>query len=261
MGDLTPEAVRRHMTNRRLGRVILVVESAGSTMDLLAELALGGAAEGTVVLADHQGAGRGRLGRSWSAPAGTAVLMSVLFRPLLPPERLAQVPMALALGVVDGLAACVRPPIEVGLKWPNDVVWRDLKLAGLLTELDWAPDGSPVLRVGLGLNVSQAPDALPPGAVSLAMLVDRPPPRSALVAALLDAAATHYEQLLAGVDLTPVWAARLVTLGREVTVQTGSGSLPGRAVGVTAEGWLRLVDEAGHEHQLQAGDVSLTQRF
>lgn len=260
MTELSAAAIRRHLTNRRLGRDILVVQSAGSTMDLLGELASGGAAEGTVVLADRQAAGRGRLGRTWSAPPGTAVLMSVLFRPPLDPGRLAQVPMAMALGVVDGLAATLRPAPDLGLKWPNDVVWQDRKLAGLLAEVDWAPDGSAELRLGVGLNVTQSPDALPEGAVSLALLVDRPPPRALLVAAILDAAASHYEALLAGAELGPRWAARLVTLGRDVTAQTPGGSLQGRALGVTAEGWLRLVDEAGQEHLLQAGDVTLASR-
>jgi BirA family biotin operon repressor/biotin-[acetyl-CoA-carboxylase] ligase len=113
------------------------------------------------------------------------------------------------------------------------------------------------VRVGVGLNVSQAPDALPPGAVSLAMLVDRPPPRAQLAAAILDAGAAHYEAVLEGVDLMPLWAKRLVTLGRDVVAQTPGGPLSGRAVGVTAEGWLRLVDGSGREHVLQAGDVSL----
>ena len=226
-------------------------------MDRLAERAAAGALHGTVVIADHQTAGRGRFRREWLAPRGTALLMSVLFRPELPHARLAQVPMALALGALDGLADCVRPAVALGLKWPNDLVWRDLKLAGLLAETDWAVDGAPAVCVGLGLNVAQAPDALPPGATSLAMLVDRVPPRTTLAAAILNATEAHYTFLQDGGDLVPRWAEHLVTVGQAVTAWQGDEPVNGRAVGVSPAGGLIVRRDDGVEVVLLAGDVTL----
>ena len=172
-------------------------------MDALAALAEAGAAEGTVLLADEQTAGRGRHGRTWHTPPGVALALSVLFRPELPPERLPQVPMAVALAALDVLGPRVPEPAALGLKWPNDVVVSSTgasaiaagsdgppqaKIAGLLSEVAWEarPDGgsatspggstatasrvSPRVIVGLGLNVRQPADALPAGATSVAAL-------------------------------------------------------------------------------------------
>jgi BirA family biotin operon repressor/biotin-[acetyl-CoA-carboxylase] ligase len=257
VGDLAPSDIRAALTTRWLGRHLEVHSSLASTMDRLADLAAAGAPEGTVVIADYQSAGRGRLERAWLAPPGLALLMSVLFRPGPPPSRVAQVPMALALGCLDGLAACLPGAVAIGLKWPNDVLWEDLKLAGLLAEATWLADGSAAVRVGLGLNVHQPPDALPAGAVSLARLGGQVPGRAALAAAILNASEHHYAQLLAGGDLVPAWSARLVTLGRAVTAWQGGEPVSGLATGVTADGGLVLRRPDGSERVVRAGDVTL----
>jgi BirA family biotin operon repressor/biotin-[acetyl-CoA-carboxylase] ligase len=256
--ELSAERIAARLTTRQLGRWLALRSSVGSTMDALAELAEAGAPDGTVLVADHQTAGRGRLGRAWLAPPGTAVLMSVLFRlPGSLATRAAQVPLAMALGVVEGLAACLPAGVPLALKWPNDVLWQDRKLAGLLAEAR-GPAGGPVaVVVGLGLNVGQAPDALPDGAVSLASVVDRVPGRSALVAAVLNAAEPRYEALLAGADLVPDWSARLATLGRRVTAQGPDGPVTGLATGVSGDGALVLALDAGGQVLLRAGDVTL----
>jgi BirA family transcriptional regulator, biotin operon repressor / biotin---[acetyl-CoA-carboxylase] ligase len=257
MTDLNPAAIQAGLATRRLGRRLEVWADVTSTMDRLAELAAAGAPDGTVVIADRQTAGRGRFQRPWLAPAGTALLMSVLFRPELPPARVAQVPMALALGLLDGLAACAGCALPIGLKWPNDLVWRDLKLAGLLAEAMWGADGVAEVRVGLGLNVHQAPDALPPGAASLAMVLDRVPGRAPLATAILNATEGHYAQLLATGDLVPAWAARLVTLGQLVTAWSAEEPVHGLATGVTADGGLVIQRAEGSEVVVHAGDVTL----
>ncbi len=257
MSDLTAEAIRARLQARRLGRRLVVLDQVGSTLDVLAELAAAGAPEGTVVIADHQTAGRGRFDRSWLAPPGTALLLSLLCRPPLMPERVGQVSMAVALGALDGLAASLPADVPLGLKWPNDVLCRGLKLGGLLAEAAWTPAGRAEVRVGLGLNVGQAPDAVPPGAISLAMVVDRVPGRAALAAAILNAVDGHYGALLAGADLVERWAGHLTTVGQEVVAHTAQGTLKGHATGVTATGALVLRLADGSEQILHAADVSL----
>jgi BirA family biotin operon repressor/biotin-[acetyl-CoA-carboxylase] ligase len=131
------------------------LEETDSTNTRLLEEARAGAPEGRVLAADHQTAGRGRMGRRWEAPPGSALLVSVLVRPALPLGRAHLVTMAAGLAASDACEALagVRP----GLKWPNDLVVDDAKLAGLLAESVVEGDALRALVVGMGLNVTAAP--------------------------------------------------------------------------------------------------------
>ena len=161
-------------------------ETVGSTNTELMALARQGAAEGTVVLAGQQTAGRGRMGRSFQSPAGLGLWMSVLLRPTCPPERLPPV-TALTAAACAGAIREVRGA-EVGVKWPNDLVLDGRKLCGILTELESGGEGL-ALVIGIGLNVSQRREDFPPElretAGSLAMLTGREVPREALAGAIL----------------------------------------------------------------------------
>lgn len=236
-------------------------------MDRLAVLAEAGAPEGTVVFADRQSAGRGRLGRAWEAAPGQALMLSLLLRPppdLQDAERLAQLPMALALGALAALRRRLLVPAAATLKWPNDLLLGGRKVAGLLTELTWGAAG-PRVVLGLGLNVRQPVFANLPEATSLALelgAADDDPRlhRGDLAADLLRAAAAELARLTDGEPLTPRWAAELATLGRRVSVRRmdeGGPYLEGLAEGVAADGALLLRGDDGVLHPLRAGDVSL----
>lgn len=253
-----------------------------STLDDLAALADAGAPEGTVVVADTQSAGRGRLGRRWEAPPGAAVLLAVLVRPAghgLPRARFPEILMAAALGVSDVARRHVSPAVTVALKWPNDVLAGGAKVAGLLAEVrdrprDAAGGGAwPAVLVGVGLNVHQSRADLPPGGASLAQLpgvltcdagrdAHAAAPgtvggldRGDLAAAVLNAIDGHYADCLAGVPLVPCWSARLETIGRVVVVRQGDAVVRGRAVGVTGAGALEVETVAGERVVVTAGDV------
>lgn len=259
---------------RRIGAVVQAHERVGSTMDVAAAWAAAGAPDGAVVIADAQTAGRGRHGRSWLAPPGTAVTLSIVLRPTVPAARVPQAPMAVALGAVEAAAAFVGAGptgpsasddgvARLGLKWPNDLVAGDAKLAGMLAETIWGADGGPVVIVGLGLNVAQTAGELPPGATSLRRLRPdgaAPIDRAALTTALLTAADRHYADLLAGADLVPRWAARLTTIGRVVTVRdavAGAVVVEGVATAVTDDGALVVASAGGGAVTVRAGDVTL----
>ena len=239
-------------------------------MDRLARLADAGAPSGAMVIADQQTAGRGRLGRSWQAEPGQALMFSLLLRPppaLQSPERLAQLPMALALGALAALRLRLPDPSAAALKWPNDLLLAGRKAAGMLTELAWDEAGPRVI-VGLGLNLRQRAFPGLPDASSLALALqaaveDEDPRlhRGDLAADLLRAAAAELARLAGGEALTPRWAAELATLGRWVRVrrlEEDGGVLEGLAEGVAADGALLLRTEAGVLLQLRAGDVSLS---
>ena len=206
------------------------VDSIDSTNRALVEEARAGAPEGAVLVAGFQSAGRGRLGRTWVAPAGSALLVSVLLRPGLPPERLHVVTMAAG---VAARAACA--PAEVFVKWPNDLLGPDgRKLAGILAE---AAGGAVV--VGMGLNVarpSDVPDELGGRAVWLDELVagvDRD--------AVLGAWLTEYDHLLSDLASVPgAYRSACSTIGQAVRVEQPAGVLEGVAVDVDDDGHLVL---------------------
>ena len=273
MPNLSAQTVTAALTTRRLGRPTLFFPRIGSTNDVVHELAAAGAAEGLLVLADEQTASRGRLDRSWWAPPGASVLMSLLLRPALSARLAGQLPMCLGLAAVEGIedVTGLRP----ALKWPNDVVWDGRKLGGMLSELRADGERLDYAVLGLGLNVNLrfdepsgtdreatgasapiVPEALSTIAVSLRMAAGRPVDRVALVITILERCEAWYERLLSGESLHEAWAARLDTLGRQVVVTLAAGTLTGVAVGVTPEGALIVRRPDGTDETIWAGDVT-----
>ncbi len=248
-------------------------ESIDSTNRYLLDEARAGAPEGVVAVADHQTAGRGRLGRSWEAPAGANLLLSVLLRPDIGPGDRHLATTAVALAAVDAIGSLELPggPVGTGvsIKWPNDLVDpAGRKLAGVLAESDLAPDttaeGAPApVVVGIGINVNWPADEtdLPPElrgmAVSLRQLVGAPVDREALLGALLSCLGSRVDDLgseagrgrLAG-DLL----AACSTVGTRVRVDLPDGSFEGTAAGISPEGHL-LVATGGATRTVVAGDV------
>lgn len=255
--DLAPETIRAASGDCRLLRHLVVCSTVGSTMDLAARLAMGGAPEGTTVIADHQTAGRGRLGRSWHAPAGGGILMSVLFRPPAEPRMLVQLPMAIGIAAVSALRAHLPSEVEVKLKWPNDVLLNGAKLGGLLSEATWVGSSLVALVVGLGLNVGAGQSELPPGATSLAALGLMVPQRAELVAGLLVQASSLYERLLGGESLIPLWRKQLATIGQLVKARTPTGIVSGEALDVGEDGALVVRSPDGTIQALYASEVTL----
>ncbi|HEX4752646.1 MAG TPA: biotin--[acetyl-CoA-carboxylase] ligase [Solirubrobacterales bacterium] len=227
----------------------------GSTNTVARELATAGAPHGTVVTAAEQTAGRGRQGRTWTAPPGSALLYSAILRPLEP--RHSVLPLAVPLAVCE-TAERLRPGIDCKVKWPNDIHLEGRKLAGILIETR-PQDGWAVLGIGLNLTIARAefPPDLRDRATSLSP--ESPHPTSAAAATLGDAASALSEALNRWVDadadrVLPEWRKRDALLGRAVTWENGTGV----ADGIDERGYLlvRLAD--GDRVALGAGDVHLT---
>lgn len=228
-----------------------------STNTALVEEARRGAPEGLVLVADHQTGGRGRLGRTWSAAPGAALLVSVLLRPPLPIDEVPVVLMAAGLAACDGVeaAAGFRP----GLKWPNDLVVEDRKLAGLLTEATGGADPGMVLGLGINVAATAYPAELAGDATSCEEVASRPVDRAELLVAFLTALDSRYSTVLVrgGREATlEAYRADSATLGRRVRVELTSGPpLEGEASRVAEDGQLVVIDEAGAEHLVHVGDV------
>lgn len=231
-----------------------VVEATPSTNALVAERARAGEEAGLVVVAEHQTAGRGRLDRSWETPARSALTFSVLLRPDVPAQDWPWLPLLTGYAVQAALAD--RLP-GIGLKWPNDVLVEERKIAGILVERVDTPQG-PAAVVGCGINVSHTLDELP---VALATSVQlevggEAPDRTGLLGQVLGS--LHALQGLMG-DTTALRAAYAdvcTTLGREVDVHLPSQPVPVRGVAreIGPQGTL-VVDGPDGSLDVGAGDV------
>ena len=229
-------------------------------MDEARAAAAGGAAEGLVVLAEEQSAGRGRYGRRWLSAPGRDVLMSVLLRP---DERIAgELLMMAALAgsrTVDTLTS-----VHSTIKWPNDVRVEGRKVCGVLAESESGPDGI-IAVVGIGLNVnsdeSEWPADVAPWATSLRLIAGREIPREEAVRVLLGELDAMYSRLRRGGSVRDEWAMRLDTIGSEVEVtwhsEAGGHRVRGRAEGVDAGGRLLVRDATGRMRPVAAGEVTL----
>jgi BirA family biotin operon repressor/biotin-[acetyl-CoA-carboxylase] ligase len=220
----------------------------GSTNDDAAALARDGAPEGTVVVADLQRAGRGRLGRSWVAAAGVAVHASWIVRPSVAAEGWPLYSLATAVAAAEAIAAGAG--VSVRLKWPNDLMAGGRKLGGILAEV--VPGGA--LVVGLGVNVGQASfeGDLDGVATSLAMERSKPVERAALLASILERFAPHAADPATAL---PGYRDLCSTLGREVLIErAGAEDLLGLAVEVGERGEL-VLDGPGGRVVVAAGDV------
>jgi BirA family transcriptional regulator, biotin operon repressor / biotin---[acetyl-CoA-carboxylase] ligase len=244
------EAALRDELRGTLWRRLDVVEQTGSTnADLLARAASGSDIAGAVLIAEHQTAGRGRQGRTWSATPRAQISMSVGVSVVdVPVTSWGWLSLATGVAVVDAVAATMD--VRAGLKWPNDVLVRGGKLAGILAEV-----ARPVIVVGLGLNVTDAPDGVE-GATSLRDLGVAAPDRGRLVCGLLrelDARISQWRR--ADPALAADYRARSLTIGSRVRAHLpGDKQLVGTATGIDDQGRLCLAAD-GRTVVVSAGDV------
>ena len=245
-----------------VGSEILHFAELDSTNTYLKREALCGAADGTVVIADFQTAGRGRMERRFQSPAGKGIYLSALLRPEVPAERLPCVTALTGVAVCDAVErVCgVRP----GLKWPNDPVLGNRKVCGILTEMVVDAQGRPNVILGIGVNVSQTAEDFTPEvaeiATSLLMETGKPVSRAALIAALVKEVDSLYAALTHG-DLTAYLRAYrrdCVNLGKTVQLIASDGSRE-TAIAADVDEFFGLVVRTGDgaEKTVRSGEVSV----
>jgi BirA family biotin operon repressor/biotin-[acetyl-CoA-carboxylase] ligase len=212
-----------------------------STQSIAFALADAGAADGTTVVADYQNEGRGRRGRAWFAPAGTALLASIVVRPRVEPRDLPLYSFAAALATADAIAALAG--VAPRLKWPNDVLVEDRKVSGILLESRVTPPrGEAVVAIGIGLNLRQTefPEELRAGATSLLIATGRTIATEAALDAVTGALATWRARLERDgfAPLRARWLEVADTIGRRVEVD----GVAGVAVDLASDGALVIAD-------------------
>ncbi len=237
-----------------IGREIIRLDSVGSTMDEVASLAANGTAEGLVVVAEEQTAGRGRGGRTWTAPRGSSLLMSVLLRPAVPAERLASLSLVAGVAVAEALEQFGVSP---KLKWPNDLWLDGRKVAGVLVNSRVGPDGIAVV-LGIGINVNVEPADLPPGATSLSAVVGKLLSRDELLRTVLTQLNSAYYAFAktAGRPDLSGWTRRAALVGERVRVADGPAQYSGEMLGIDDDGALLVRDATGEIVKIIAGDLT-----
>jgi BirA family biotin operon repressor/biotin-[acetyl-CoA-carboxylase] ligase len=233
------------------------VASTGSTNADLAALAAEGEPEGYVLVADQQTAGRGRLGRSWESPPGSSLSVSFLLRPVtVPSSSWPWLPLLVGVAAADAVDAAVADAVhaasglDVGLKWPNDVLRDGAKLAGILVERTETSDG-PAAVAGIGMNITAAPE----GAASLA---DVGVSRDDVLDSLMSRLAERYRAWRgnpSAPELATAYRARCDTIGREIQAHLPGGeTLTGRAIEIDDAGRL-VIETEGRTRAIGAGEV------
>ena len=244
---------------RRIGRALLLRAESRSTNDDAWDAVASGAADGTVVIADHQTRGRGREGRVWHDVPGRGLALSIVLYPGCDRGAFVTAPLVAGLALAQALDTL---GVDAELKWPNDLLLGGRKLAGLLCESRRRADGTTAFVIGTGVNVTQGEGDFPPElraqATSLA-LAGHDLDREHLAAAFLNALEPRWDEHRAGDGRAALdaWRARARFWGGPVSVRTPSGIVAGTAIALADDGALIVRDATGADVRVLAGDVTL----
>jgi len=257
---LFPGEIKTSLETKILGREIHHFHSVDSTNRVAKELAEEGAPEGTVVIAEVQTHGRGRMDREWLSPAG-GIWMSAVLKPDLPPYRVQGITLVAAVAIVEAIKEVTG--LDPMIKWPNDIYLEGKKICGILTEMKGEADRVHYIVIGIGVNVNNTFAGLKEeglNAASLSMFVNMRVDRKKLVRSILFFLEEHYADYCSkGIaSVLEAWRENNCTLGNHVVVKMGEREFAGIAEEITPEGGLLLRDETGGTRVFYSGEVTIT---
>jgi len=257
---LAPPVIEAGLRTAFMGRKIVFYKQIDSTNRVAKELAGSGACEGTVVLADEQTAGKGRLGRTWIAPPGSNILCSLILYPDIAPDRVFKLTMLASVAVVRTLQNICGLPAKI--KWPNDVYVSGRKICGILTEFMADHSSIAYVVIGSGMNVNFDPCSHPDimeTATSVQAACGRPMPRVRIVRGLFHELEALYQELRRdnARALKQEWEQHSLVLGQWVDIISEHERVSGVVRGLSEEGHLMLADATGAVHEVICGDLSL----
>lgn len=258
---LIPQEISAGLTAQRIGRQLFCYREVDSTNRLAYQLAEEGALEGTTVVADSQSHGKGRLGRTWVSPPGVNLYCSIILRPPIQPTAASQLTFLSVVALARTIEQVTT--LQPRIKWPNDVLVAERKVAGLLNELSAETDRVNFLILGIGVNLNMRPDEFPPDlrqpATSLAIETGCPILRSAFARTLLEELDKLYGTFLDD-GYEPIreeWLRRSAMEGQTVLVTNPGYELTGVVKGIDEYGALLVQKDDGEYEQILAGDVQL----
>ncbi len=250
--------IQSGLNTKIIGKKIIVLDTVTSTMDEAFRLGMENCPEGTLVVAEAQSKGRGRLGRVWNSPKARGLYFSFVLRPSLPLNQVAQLTLMSAVALAEAIEDVSG--LQPSIKWPNDILLGSRKLAGILTELRAESDQVKFVVVGIGLNVNASVHQLVPGASSLKVAAGRSFDRAQVLQAILRSLEKGYLKLLhhefAGI--MEEWKKRSATLNKRVRVTDSAGITEGQAIDLDEDGALLIRKDNGLVVKKSAGDVFLT---
>lgn len=260
---LTAQELKSRLHTRWMGQNCIHLECVDSTNTEAKRLAAQDAPEGTLVLAEEQTGGKGRLGRNWSAARGENVMMTLLLRPKIRPDHAPRLTLLMAMAAVRSIRK--ETGLEAGIKWPNDVVVHGKKLCGILTEMDTEIHSINYVVIGIGINVNQEnfPEEIRERAGSLCLELGKKISRAGLAAGVLEELERLYETFLETEDLSTLYEeynALCINFGREVLVTMPLKGLElcrGIAEGINEKGELAVRKEDGSVEYVSSGEVSV----
>jgi len=249
--------VQAGLGTKIMAKKIHLFDAVSSTMDEAFRLGNENCPEGTVVCAEFQTKGRGRLGRVWASPKGKGLYFSIVLRPNLALAHLPQMTLMSAVALAEAIEEVSG--VEPSIKWPNDILLNNQKLAGILTELRAESDQVRFVVLGIGLNINSSANQLVPAATSLKIAANRPFNRCEVFQAILRSLEKGYLRLLdhdfAGIRKE--WKKRSATLQKKVRITDSSGTIEGIAVDLDQDGALLIRQDSGAIVRKSAGDVIL----
>lgn len=256
---IVPDNILYGLNTSLIGRNIHFEETVDSTQNIAQMLALEGAAEGTLVVAEEQLGGRGRLERKWQSPKYKGIWMSLILKPSIPIMKTPQLTLLTAVAVVQGIQEATG--VQANIKWPNDLLVNGKKLTGILTEMQADSDRIHSLIIGIGINVNQQledfPEELQESATSIYLETNKSWDRAKIIQEIMKQIEKLYLLYLEKgfYPIKLLWESYSISLGNKVTANTLNGSIFGLAKGITDDGVLLLEDEEGVVHSIYSADI------
>ena len=259
--SLDPKTITNKLGSSLFAQNLVFHRSLDSTNTLAKELAAQGAPEGTLVLAEEQSEGRGRMRRRWVSPGHVNLLFSLLLRPHIHKDQVFVTTMILALATIEAIKS--RTGLTSTIKWPNDIFAEGKKLGGILTEFSLRQEEIDYVVVGLGLNVNWSPhqtEGVSNLATSILAETGSRISRNDLLVALLRIFEVYYGEVLSGQidEFYRTWNEASMIIGRNVEIVSPIEKTHGQALRIDRSGALIIEDDAGKEQRIISGEVSVT---
>lgn len=257
---LDKQEIASSIQSKWVGRNVVYFEETGSTNVEAKVLAEQGAVHGTLVVADSQNGGKGRRGRSWHSPKGSAIAMSLILKPELETDKASMLTLIQAIAVAKALEEICRCKPQI--KWPNDVLINEKKVCGILTEMNLNKTEIASIIIGCGVNVNQEsfPEDISHIATSLKLETGQMFNRAELIGCICKYFEKYFEEFMVAKDLSGIVAEYnnyLISKGRSVKVLDPQGEFQGEALGINAQGELLVKEKNGGIVEVYAGEVSV----
>lgn len=258
---ITANEIQLGLQTDFIGQNIVYYDTVDSTQKIAHELSQKSAEEGTLVVADEQTGGRGRMARVWYSPKGTGIWMSIILRPNIPLQKTPQLTLLTAVALVEGIEEVTG--LSPTIKWPNDILINGKKAVGILTELEAEADQVHSVIIGIGINVNQQidefPEAIRNTATSIAIEKGEKIHRALIIQKFLERFEKWYTTYLEH-GFKPIkllWESYSISLNKTIHARTLSGTVVGKALGINEEGALLIETSEGKIEKVYSADIDI----